>query len=425
MRLRVLLTREVGYRKANFAAGVAALAAGIACLVAAVAFLQEHRQTTEQIIAAKMAASRERLAQYGDEVRKLTKDMGFNVLILPRGLDLNQLYVEGFPEAVMPEEYAERLASSGLATINHVLPSLQQRVKWTEASRTVFVMGVRGEVWIASKNQTPILEPVTAGTLWLGYELHQGLGLRVGDPVTFLGQPFTVARCQPEKGSRDDVTVWMNLAQAQHLLGKPGRINAILALECNCASVDRIGEIRAEIGRILPDTQVIEYQTQALARAEARNRAAALAQEEITRELDHRRDLGRQKEILAAVIVSLVLVAAGVWTGFLAFHNVQERRTEIGVLTAHGISAWRIVLLLLARAVLSGVLGAGIGHAAGLSLARIGSSAAAMPAVVRDLMGVRWTGSLLLVAGALAAIAAWLPALWAVRQDPAEALRDD
>ena len=85
---------------------------------------------------------------------------------------------------------------------------------------------------------------------------------------------------QPQRGNQDDITLWINLREAQQILGKEGRINAIQALECNCAA-DRLGQIRDDIGRVLPDTQVIEFSSQALARAEARNRAAAEAHESI------------------------------------------------------------------------------------------------------------------------------------------------
>ncbi|MDA7535622.1 hypothetical protein N9085_03060 [Akkermansiaceae bacterium] len=46
-----------------------------------------------------------------------------------------------------------------------------------------------------------------------------------------------------------------HLDEAQEIFGLENQINAILALGCNCASIDRLGEIRAEILAILPDLQ--------------------------------------------------------------------------------------------------------------------------------------------------------------------------
>jgi putative ABC transport system permease protein len=425
MSLLHLILREIRHRMLNFLLSVLAAAAAVGCLAAALAVLHEHRIATDRILAEKEAALGVRLARYEDEVRKLTKDMGFNILILPKDLDLGRLYVDDAGDRTMPEAYAERLAKAGVATINHVLPSLQRRVKWTERDRTVFVMGVRNEVKIADpKSQKPILEAVPAGTVWLGHELHRSLAVKKGDRVTFLGRELSVGLCQPERGTKDDVTVWMNLAEAQDLLGMTGRINAILALECNCASVDRVGEIRAEVARILPDTQVIEYQTQALARAEARNRAAALAQGEIAREREHRNRLAGAKEAAAAVVVPLVLAACAVWIGFLAFANVRERRAEIGILRAIGMGTAKILALFLARATLAGLLGAGLGYAGGLGAVVAWHPGGAMAEAVRGLVQPGWVTAVLVSAPLLAGLSAWLPAIGAARQDPAEVLRE-
>ena len=41
-------------------------------------------------------------------------------------------------------------------------------------------------------------------------------------------------------------------AKLQQMLGMENLVNAILALECNCATVDRIAELRGEIAKVLP-----------------------------------------------------------------------------------------------------------------------------------------------------------------------------
>jgi hypothetical protein len=425
MNLFRLVVREIGFRKLNFLLGVLSVAVAVGCLIAAIAFLQEHRLLTDRIVAEKEAAMRERLVRYEDEVRKLTKNMGFNILILPRGLDLGRVYLDGAADRFMPEAYAGRLAESGVVTINHVLPSLQQRMRWPERDRTVFVMGVRGEVWIKKEGQKPLLEPVPAGTIWLGYELHREVGVKRGDRIPFMGRAFRVMRCQPERGSKDDVTVWMNLADAQSLLERPGQINAILALECSCVSVDRVADVRREVARILPDTQVIEYQSQALARAEARKRAAALAREEIAREKANRRRLAREKETMAAAVVPLTLVACAIWIGFLAWSNVRERRTEIGILRALGVGSGQVLVLFLSKAVLMGLLGAGVGYASGLLFAGAWNPAATMSQALRGMARPVWMIAVLAAAPILAAAACWIPALWATRQDPAVVLREE
>jgi len=46
----------------------------------------------------------------------------------------------------MPEEYIDTMAESNLATINHLLPILEQKIRWTEqGNRTIMLVGTRGE----------------------------------------------------------------------------------------------------------------------------------------------------------------------------------------------------------------------------------------------------------------------------------------
>ena len=103
----------------------------------------------------------------------------------------------------------------------------------------------------------------------LGHELARNFGLNAGNKTRLMGREFAVAKVNPERGNKDDITVWISLPEAQELLAKPGLINGILALDCTCDTLDRLGRIRPEIAGILPDTQVIEYASQALTRAEA------------------------------------------------------------------------------------------------------------------------------------------------------------
>jgi putative ABC transport system permease protein len=273
MDLSRLILKEIGFRKLNFALGMLSVAAATGCLVAELTLLRKHDLRTEQIMAAKETETQEMMKKLEDDYRKITLKLGFNVLILPRDASLNDLHNDEKPPALMPEAYAERLAKSKVATINHVLPTLTQKVKWPERQRKVVLMGVRGEVLIHSGGQKPLLEAVPTGHVVVGYELHQSLGLKVGQKIQFQGREFTVSKLMDEKGNADDITLWINLREAQELLAQPGKINAILALECNCAA-DRLDKIRAEITALLPDTKVIEFFSQAIARAEARNRAA-------------------------------------------------------------------------------------------------------------------------------------------------------
>ena len=271
---QTLTLREISHRRGNFLLGALAVGVAVTSFAATLVRLRAFDAATEDQLREFDQRTAAEMATLEDEIRRSMKGLGFNIFIFPAGQDLDEVYAEGYASKTMPEAYVERLAASEVVKINHLLPSLTQKVMWPEQRRTILLIGTRGEVPIGEGPvKKPLIDPVAAGRAVLGYELHHSLGLRPGDGITLMGQTFTIDRPHSQRGSADDITIWLNLAEAQQLLSKPEEINAILALECNCASVDRIAEVRAEIQNILPDTVVIEKESTALARAEARNTA--------------------------------------------------------------------------------------------------------------------------------------------------------
>ena len=428
--------------------GVLSVTTAVACLVGAQTLLRADRVITGHVLEQKqsqvaqaIAAREEAVKQAGadleDAMRKHMLGLGFNILILPKEQSRSELLLNGMT-ATMPESYVDKLGQSDIVTVNHLLPSVTRRVLWPEQDREVILIGTRGEVPIQHRElKKPLLAEVAEGRMVVGYEIGKDPGLKVGDTVTFQKQEFTISAIHPERGSTDDVTVWINLRQAQELLGMQNLINAILALECDCAG-DRISAIRAEIEAILPGTQVIEKYSQALARAEARTKAkevaeSALEQEQesgqatILREEQGRRQLEQQHAGFAAVMVPLVLVGSAVTIFLLALANARERTEEIGILRAIGLKSRQIMLVFLSKATVIGCVGAllgiGLGFWVGWSLGGLSGDRLVSPQlfISGDLMFTIATAPVLAIV--LTGIASWIPALLAARQDPALVLQ--
>ncbi|MCB1088645.1 MAG: hypothetical protein KDM63_16525 [Verrucomicrobiae bacterium] len=417
-----LVLREIRHRKVNFLLSVLGAAVAVAAVLSTVAALRGHDRQTETLVGEMEKATQQEMSKLEDEIRKSMKGLGFNLFIFPQDQDLGEVYSEGFASKTMPEDYVTKLANSDIVTVNHLLPSLTQKLEWPEQKRTVILIGVRGEIPIMERPQkSPILDPVSPGKVILGYELHHSLGLKVGDKMTFMGREFTVEKTYASRGSRDDITLWMHLPEVQELLGKPGLINAIQALECNCATVDRLGEIRAELHGILPDTQIVETESTALARAEARNTAAATAKQQLEAKKTERAALKAERERLAGWLLPVASVVSMIWIGLLAFINVRERLTEIGILRAVGVKSLTILGTFLTRAIAAGSLGGVLGVLAIFVVKVPGNGDVAATALLRpsEMMAS------VLAAAALAALAAWLPSLAAAQRDPAEVLRHD
>jgi hypothetical protein len=259
----------------------------------------------------------------------------------------------------------------------------------------------------------------------LGHELARNLALKAGHKTKFMGREFTVEKINPERGNKDDITVWISLPEAQELLGKPGLINGILALDCTCDTLDRLGRSRPEIARILPDTQVIEYASQALTRAEARQRAAEEARAGIQREKEGRQKLRAEQEALAAVLVPVVMLGSSVWIGLLALANVRDRRGEIGILRALGLRTHQLLSIVLGKAGVIGLAGGCLGYVAGRVIGALWREAPGTPAIGTAFVDLRLLLLVLVAAPLLAVLASWLPALSAAQQDPAVALREE
>ena len=425
MSLWRLMLREARFRVGNALLGGVAVALTVAVWAACVVLLRGHDARSTQALERRRGEVAEQSAALEEEMRKATLKLRFNLVILPQGQDLRAWHAEGEIHGTLPEAYVRTLAESGIMTIQHLLPIVQRRVLWEEKGRRIILVGSRGEVaQLNYSAKKPLVQPVPPGTIVLGYELQRSLGLTVGDKVTLLGRGFTVHRGHEERGNADDITAWIDLGQAQELFAMPGQIHAILALECMCAGGTGADRFRAEVRRILPQTDVVELSAPALARFEARGKLTAEIEAAAQREVAARQALQQSRERLAAGLMSTALLAGMLAVAALAAANARARGPELALLRALGWHEWQLLALLLARyglvALPGAAAGGGLGVLAGLGLAGwldplpLAGSAPLLSAV---------EGVGLIAAGLFAGLfAAWLPALWAARRDPAPAL---
>jgi putative ABC transport system permease protein len=425
MTLWRLILREIGHRKLSFLLGLLSVSVAVGCLVGALTLLQADQHRTELILNQKREEVVKAGADLEDAMRVITKGLGFNIIILPADQDLDEMNLEGSLSKSMPEDYVHRLANSKIVTVNHLLPTVIKKLVWPEKNLPIILYGTRGEVPILHADpKKPILDAVPPGQIVLGYQLSRKLNLSTNDSVQLLGRKFNILKSHEQRGTVDDNTVWINLSDAQELLRMQNLIHAIQALECQCAG-ERLAQIREEITRILPGTQVVERGPPALARAEARTKAKETAELALAQEKEGRAQLRHQREQFAGVLVPLVLVGAAVWVGFLSFGNVRQRTPEIGILRAIGFRSGQILSIFLGKSLVMGLAGSVLGYLGGaltgLALSD-GLAAMSSSALVFD------PGVLVLavvVAPLLSLLASWVPALLAARKDPALVLQSE
>lgn len=152
------------------------------------------------------------------------------------------------------------------------------------------------------------------------------------------------------------------------------------------------------------------------------------AEAELEEEKKLRSHIRGVREHFASILVVLVMVACGVWVGFLALSNVRERRSEIGMLRAIGFQSGQILFLFLSKAIVIGFVGGVLGFVAGLFVGIFVDFTLEQAATEMVTAQVLFDPALLVLtlvlATFLSAVASWIPSMAAAQQDPAEILRE-
>lgn len=431
MTISRLVIKEIFYRKTGFLLALLSVSMAMTAWMGSLALLRANDLQTDRILAQREQATQQEMIQMEDDYRLIMRDLGHNVMILASGQDMAELRARGYPDKTIPYEYAERLARGGVKTLNHILPVLQQRVVWPEHEIEIILSGTPGQTPIPHRAkfltadglayQDPIMETVPPGELVLGHDVARALGLRPGDKTTLMGKEFLVRDINPPEGTTDDIAVWCHLHWMQEQLGMEGKINLILALECVCHA-ESIGIVVADVNRLLPDVDVMEFSSRVKARALARARAGETHRVAMEAERKHRMEVAAAQERFAGIMAPLVVAGSVVWMVFLFFGNARERKVEIAILRAVGLSEKAILVLFLIKSVAIGLAGAVIGFLAGHVLAVAWSGLDTGAGGFVELLRFRLLAAALIAAPAFCALAAWLPALMAIREDPAKIL---
>lgn len=377
-----LILKELIHRKLNFLLITLAI-------VTAVALFVSFFTTSE-------ASKRETI--------RLTRDMGFNLRIIPAQTDMVKFWTSGFSEHFMPEDYMLRFLARKEFSFAHLTATLQKKVTWRDME--IILTGISPEIEPSGKKKTSMSFAIKPGTAYIGFEPASRLALRKNDKVELFGKVFIVAQTLAESGSNDDIRVYAQLRDVQEILELQGKINEIKALNCLCLvseDDDPLEILRSQLLHVLPDARVIMNKTIAAAREKQR----------------------LMFEKYFAFIMPFVVIVCAAWIGVLAMLNVKDRKQEIGVLRAIGYGAGKIAAIFIGKAVLSGIAGAILGFGIGSALSLIYGPdifkvTAKMVKPVYELLG--WS---ILSAPIFAAVASFIPAMIAITQDPAQTLREE
>ena len=418
-----LLCREIAHRKMNFLLSLLAMTAAAMLFIAGPTLMEGYKEESDQQLHAMQVKADTDLANLDKRTKRIMRDLGFNLRIVHKNTDLSRLYAS-FVSFDMPESYVTTLAEAPEITkIVHLVATLKQMIELEGKPR--LLVGFAPEATQSHIEQkAPMGFQIKQGTVFLGH--LAGEGFEVGESIEVLGKSFEIANILAPRGTRDeDIFVAMHLKDAQQLLEKEGLISEIVALGCKCKTVDRVQEIMAQLEAVLPEARVVELSTRAIAREEQRQLVSKHYQQQMN---DY--EAGREgiRTVLLGLnnqVIPLIVLVCVTWAGLLAWTNVRQRRTEIGLLRALGKNSTGIISLLLGKALIVGLLGGILGSLMGLAIASQLAQSELLAVSAENFQAP----TLLLVvtiggAPLVAALASYLPTLIAVQQDPAVVLMD-
>lgn len=398
MNLFKLTYRELLHRRVNFLLGVFSVLVATAVLSGALMLLNAYDLRTEEIFFEQQAQLEMQIRQLQEDTIRAMEGLGFNMTLLPAEQNLADWYADDYAARTMPESVIQTLEASGLVTLKNLEPMLRQKVRWPETQWTVLIAGTGGA------------DAPSTGQVDIGAEIARGLKLNPGDDLQLMGRTFTVRNCIRQQAAIEDITLTFPLATAQELLGKPGQISEIRAVQCRTAWQD-IARIRDEVGRILPGTQIVENGSEVLAKVTAIRQVEEQGAAQIEKEKAARERMRRSVQRVLGVLLPVILLVCVAWIWLLVADNIARRTVEIGTLRSLGFSSGAVASVFLFRSALLGLLG--------------GVAGLLMVALIAHGMPPKLFFCLLPFALVIALTGSIIPVRRAVNRDPADILRGE
>jgi putative ABC transport system permease protein len=338
------------------------------------------------LVVAALVTHRAVTSSAEDAVHDLAHRLGRNMLVVPEATDLAAFHDQRYGPEALPDSTPDALRSSAVA--QHVR-SIEARLYGNVKAGTGEVIVVGQDIdWPSLGDAEPaILGPAAARVLGA----TSGGTFRLGD------RTFSVLQISDAPADGLDSAVFMPLAAAQRILGRPGALSALRLGGCWCR-ID-VATLAIEVEKILPGARAITV----AGMVNAQKGSVATMQRYST-----------VLNLTGLAVVALVV-------GALASSQARRRSREVGLLVAIGAPPRALARLFTLQAAVAGALGGAAGWALAFPLTRrlgsamLGSPLAPAPELLVPVIGL---------AALVSAIAATLPANRAAALDPTVVLRE-
>ncbi|OHD70777.1 MAG: hypothetical protein A2W19_04515 [Spirochaetes bacterium RBG_16_49_21] len=325
-----------------------------------------------------------------NEIHGLAHQLGNNMLIVPVNMNMIDFYSFKYGDAFMPENYPDRAQNSKAGEhIRLNRPALYGNA--VKDGTDIVVIGSDMGMPEAPNHQERF--PRTLIT-----ERFAGkFAVNPGSNYILNGVELNAARILPGDARLPDYGVMMSLADAQKILGRPGKINALYLGGCWC-DID-IPALGKEIERSLPGTKAISVA------------GMIKAQKGV---------IAVMREYSGVFYAAALIIVSGVILTLILMETRRYRR-EIGILAAIGASRGAICAHCYIKAGIMGLAGGVAGFLLGAPLAGYicrtfaGMTISAGAELLMPVAGISLFSSF---------IGAAIPAFHLSRIDPVEALRE-
>jgi len=193
-------------------------------------------------------------------VTKELDNLGYNILIIPKGATVSGYYSADLQSGLLPETYITRLAHSGLHGMNLLSPKLT--VQLSIKGRKIILTGIlpNDEInnLITKKKKNPFLgetikknkvikktklqgkqkiggrliSNLAKDEILTGSEIAKHLGLTRGNSFIIKNRRFKIKDILIPSGTVDDGRIFAHLHSVQEITGKKGVISAIEIVGC-------------------------------------------------------------------------------------------------------------------------------------------------------------------------------------------------
>jgi putative ABC transport system permease protein len=337
-------------------------------------------------VVATLVSQRALTASAEEKVHDLAHRLGRNMLVLPSTADAGAFHAQRFGKESLADTAPDTIRASELgAHIRMIEARLYGEVQVGAAS--VIVVG-QDFAWPPSGDAHPAV---------LGESAARALGVGAGQTFRIGDAAFQVLQVSDAPPDGLDGAVFMPLAAAQHVLGRPGQLSALRLGGCWCR-ID-VATLARDIETLLPGTRAIT--------------AAGMIQAQ-------QGSIATMKRYSGALHATGLAVVALVVAALVA-SQARRRSRELGLLVAIGAPPRHLAWLFTLQAAIAGAVGGALGWGLAVPATRY-LGEALLGSVLTPPSGL--LAPAIALTAVVSAVAASIPARRAAALDPTVVLRE-